>query len=108
MKPRKTAEIVEQLSVEIYSLAILQDCKLSQNICISSARVLKLISSAQSQLAIHEAEPYVTKGQKVQHQRHGRLILCSRKSLGLFEDKYALTNTLTRANGEKPVLLLFS
>ena len=41
-------------------------------------------------------EPYMTKGQKVKHQKHGRPILCSRKSLGLFEDKYALTNTLTK------------
>ena len=49
-----------------------------------------------SGMPLPSLEPYMTKGQKVKHQKHGRSILCSRKSLGLFEDKYALTNTLTK------------
>lgn len=67
----------------------------------------KPILSAQSQLGIHKAELYMTEGQKVKHQKHGRLSLGSRSALGLFEDKYAFTNMLTRVNRVKPDLLLF-
>lgn len=35
------------------------------------------------------------------------LILCSKRALGLFEDKYRLVNTLIRVNRVKPGLLLF-
>lgn len=62
--------------------------------------------SSQS-VSIYQAEPHMTKGQKVGLQKRGGPLLCSRRAFGLFGDKHALINTLTRVNRVKPDLLLF-
>lgn len=40
--------------------------------------------------------PAWVRGQKVRHQKHRRLILCSSRALGLFRNKHTLTSILSK------------